>query len=271
MTSTLAASIVTYHTDPAELTTVLCALISAGVQRVYVVDNSRLSYISSLCARYPEVEYIPAPNRGYGAGHNIALRLSLARGEAYHLVMNSDVTFPPTSIAPLTAYMDSHPHVGAVQPRIVGSDGQMQYTVRMLPTPFDLILRSFLPHWAFPRRRARYELRHLDHSQPFDVPYHQGSFMLLRLSALQRAGLFDERFFMYLEDIDLTRRIHRHYSTVYLPLATITHGYRRQSYSSFRFRAIHCINAVRYFNKWGWLFDSERRCINRSLKAGSMI
>lgn len=262
----LAASIVTYRTDTAELASALNCLQRAGVSCIYVVDNSSLEAIKEVCTSRDGVTYIPSENRGFGAGHNIALRKSLTLGTTYHLVMNSDVAFDPTAISTLIAYMDAHPEAGAAQPRIVGADGRLQYTVRMLPTPFDLILRRFIPKWAFPGRRARYELHHLDHSLPFNVPYHQGSFMFLRMDALRKAGLFDERFFMYPEDIDLTRRIHANACTMYLPSATVVHYHRRESYRSFRMLRIHCVNMIRYFNKWGWWSDPVRRRVNRLLR-----
>ena len=89
--------------------------------------------------------------------------------------------------------------------------------------------------------------------------------MLLRTEALLKSGLFDERFFMYPEDIDLTRRIHRDFLTLYYPSETIVHAHRQASYHSLRMLWIHATNMIRYFNKWGWLFDSERRLFNNLL------
>ncbi len=89
--------------------------------------------------------------------------------------------------------------------------------------------------------------------------------MFLRCSAINKVGLFDERFFMYPEDIDLTRRIHRHFRTVSFPDVTVIHDHRAQSYHDPRLLRIHIVNMIRYFNKWGWLFDSERRRFNSPL------
>lgn len=113
--------------------------------------------------------------------------------------------------------------------------------------------------------REKYLLKHLDDTATWDIPYHQGSFMFLRKDALKAAGLFDERFFMYPEDIDLTRRIHRHYRTLYWPGVTITHSHRAASYHSPRMLWIHVTNMIRYFNKWGWLRDEERRRMNDAI------
>jgi len=96
-----------------------------------------------------------------------------------------------------------------------------------------------------------------------DIPYLSGCFMLFRVSALRTVGLFDERFFMYPEDIDITRRMHTEYRTVFYPAATIVHDHARESYKSKRALWIHITNLIKYFNKWGWIRDPERSRINR--------
>lgn len=261
----LSISIVTYHTDDDELRRCLDSIPRDGVDCIYVVDNSRSKSTEDLCRQSGRVSYIASDNVGYGAAHNIALRQSMAGGTDYHLVLNPDITFNPSELKLLTDYMDSHPNVGAVQPKIVNPDGTLQMSVRMIPTPMDLIVRRFLPRSWFKKRRARYLLQHLDHDKPFDAPYHQGSFMLLRVAALRDVGIFDERFFMYPEDIDLSRRIHRKYPTMYVPLMTVVHDHRAASYHSVKMLRIHMVNMIRYFNKWGWIFDAERKAVNKEI------
>ena len=77
--------------------------------------------------------------------------------------------------------------------------------------------------------------------------------------------MFDERFFMYPEDIDITRRMHSKYRTMYWPNVSVVHAHRAASYKSTRMLKIHIVNMVKYFNKWGWFFDSERRKVNREI------
>lgn len=257
-----AASIVTYRTSLPELRHVLELLDGAETGVVYVVDNSRSEAIKSECDRHRRVVYLPSENNGYGAGHNVALRRSIESGAKYHLVMNSDLDFDPADLKEMVRYMDCHPDVGCMQPRIVNPDGSPQYTARLLPQPLDPFVRRFMPQWFMKKRRHRYELRMLDHDRDFDAPFLQGSFMLLRVDELRRYGLFDERFFLYLEDIDLTRRLHRHCRTVYVPVATVRHEHRAASYRSLTMTAIHCVNMIRYFRKWGWFRDAERRKFN---------
>lgn len=260
------ASIVTYQTDREELITCVNSLKAAGVSDITIVDNSPTDALRSLCAELATDYHFTGKNLGYGAAHNIALRESLAQGEAdYHLVINSDVYFAADTIGLIADFMDTHPEVGQLIPRTVYPDGREQAVVRMLPTPLDVFGRRFLPAKWMRGRNSRYLLEHVDHTKPFNVAYHQGSFMFLRLAALRETGLFDERFFMYPEDIDLTRRIHERYQTLFWPGATITHAHRAASYKSPRMLRIHCVNMIRYFNKWGWFIDPRRRQINRLL------
>jgi GT2 family glycosyltransferase len=89
--------------------------------------------------------------------------------------------------------------------------------------------------------------------------------MFLRTEALTKIGLFDERFFMYPEDIDLTRRIHKEYRTVMYPYAEVIHAHAVESYHSKKMLWIHISNMIKYFNKWGWFFDNERKKINQEI------
>lgn len=207
----ITVSIVTYKTDLAELTKCLHSLFSPLVSKVYIIDNSSQKYIADFCKEYTYVEYSASKNVGYGAGHNQALRKVLNSSNTYHLVLNSDVYFEPDVLEQLVKYMDSNEDVAQVQPNIIYPDGRMQYTCRLLPTPVDLIFRRFLPKKMIEKRNNRYILKFNDHTRAMNIPHHQGSFMFFRIECFNKIGLFDERFFMYLEDIDLTRRIHKYY------------------------------------------------------------
>lgn len=255
----------TYRTDPLELAKCVGSLRGDGVCDITVVDNSPDHTLQEVCSGM-DVSYVrTGRNIGYGAAHNIAMRRSLELKADYHLVINSDVYFSPGTIPSIVARMEGDGNVGQLMPRTVYPDGMLQYNVRPLPTPADLILRRFLPRWMCRRSRRRYTLADWDHLTEANVPYHQGSFMFLRVKALERVGLFDERFFMYPEDIDLTRRIHRHFTTLYFPQATVVHAHRAASYKSLKMLWIHMANMVRYFNKWGWIYDAERSKANRQL------
>lgn len=260
------ASIVTYKTAIPELQQCVNSLRNAGVDRIAVVDNSPDSSLADVC-RHLNLEYThPGRNLGYGAAHNIELRRSLNDPDTkYHLVINSDVCFGPDVIGRIVDHMDQNPDIGQLIPAVTYPDGSPQAVVRMLPSPADLIFRRFLPDSFAAARNYRFLLEFWDHKTEANIPFHQGSFMFFRTDALRRVGLFDERFFMYPEDIDITRRMHRLYRTVFWPEVSIVHAHRAASYKSIRMLRIHTVNMIRYFNKWGWIFDSERRQVNRQL------
>lgn len=263
----ITASIVTYRTPASEISAVLDTIAASVIDKVYIVDNASEERMRIAVAPYNKAVYIPATNRGYGAGHNTAIRRALDNdGTDFHIVMNSDIEFRPEIIGKIEAFMRANPDVGTLQPLILGPDGENQHTCRLLPAPADVFIRRFLPHGFMQSRRRRYLLTHLDPSQPHNIPYHQGSFMFLRAGALRKCGLFDERFFMYPEDIDLTRRIHREFRTLYWPEVSIVHRHRAASYASGRMMWIHITNMIKYFNKWGWFFDPERRRFNAPLR-----
>lgn len=258
------ASIVTYRTPLAEIEHTIRYASASAIDRLYIVDNSSDETLRRLCSDHETlVSYMGSENIGYGAAHNLAIRQAAADGSRYHLIMNSDIEAGPDDVERIISFMETHVDVGMLQPCIVNPDGSLQHTARLLPTPFDLILRRFLPGGWFKKRRDRYLLKSLDHTRPFTSNYLQGSFIFCRTEALTNAGLFDERFFMYPEDIDLTRRLSRHHTALYWPDVKVIHHHAAASYSSSRMLRVHIINMIRYFNKWGWIFDGERRRLNR--------
>lgn len=241
----------------------LASLECAQVRTIWVIDNSSEQRMAEFCQGYSNVIYVPNRNVGFGAAHNIALRQ--ADGD-YHLVLNSDVRFPTETLPRLIEYMDAHPDVGILQPRVTYADGSLQATARLLPAPIDVFGRRFLPKAWMRKRNARYTLAGISDRDDVDVPYLQGSFLLMRCSVLKEIGLFDERFFMYPEDIDICRRMWRVARVVRHPSVSIIHDHRAGSYHNWRLLRIHCVNMIRYFNKWGWIFDAERKRINKKIK-----
>lgn len=261
----ITVSIVTFKTDIEELRKCLNSLKSPLISKIYVIDNSKEKYISDFCLAYNNISYIGSNNIGYGAGHNIALRQAINEDSKYHLVLNSDVYFEPQILDKIVDYMDKNHDVAQVHPNVIYPNGEMQYTCRLLPTPTDLIFRRFLPRHLVSKIDRRYLLKFNDHKKPMNVPYHQGSFMFFRTKCFNLVGLFDERFFMYPEDIDMTRRMHKHFRTMFWPEATIVHAHRASSYRSWAMLYIHIQNMIKYFNKWGWICDKERKMWNKQL------
>ena len=217
------------------------------------------------CLRHIYLHDNTNDNIGYGRAHNMEIRKSAQEKVDFHLVMNSDIRVKAEEIDAMHDFMLAQPEVGQLMPKVLNPDGTQQYLAKRLPTPLDVFGRRFLPKAWMEKRNARYELRDLDLTRPINAPYLSGCFMMLRTKAVVEAGLFDERYFMYPEDIDLTRTIHRHYLTLYHPAWTIVHAHTRGSYKDKHMLRIHIQNMCLYFNKWGWFFDRERRLFNAHL------
>jgi GT2 family glycosyltransferase len=264
--TTLSISIVTYNSLADELETLLRSLGQSTTPHcVMVVDNSPLPALRAT-AEANGASYLHVPNNvGFGAGHNLALQRQL-RTSRYHLVCNPDIICTPRVLDDLCAFMDRNPAAGLVMPRILYPDGQPQHLCKLLPTPADLLLRRFLGKRGarlLQRQRERYELQGLDLSAPRSIPSLSGCFMFMRTAILQQVGLFDPRFFLYMEDVDLCRRIGAVSQTLYYPHARVIHGYAKGSYRDPHLLRLHLASAVRYFNKWGWFFDPVRSRLNR--------
>lgn len=261
----ISASIVTYHTSEEELRRALDCILADGVCKVYVVDNASELRVRSIVEEYDDAVYIPNDNTGFGSGHNIALRDASICGMRYHLVANADTAWKPGVITTLADYMDNNPDVALSTPKVFYPDGRLQYTAKMCPTPLDLIFKRFLPSILTKRRMRRFQLAFTNYDHIMDVPYMHGCFMLFRTAAVVDEGLFDERFFMYPEDIDITRRLHEKYRTIFYPFVSIIHAHAAASRSNFKMLRIHILNMIKYFNKWGWLNDPKRTAANRRL------
>lgn len=259
-------SIVVHNTDYRQLQQALSCLSNKDIDTIYIIDNGPDDLLRKISSSFDKIKYRHVKNNGFGAGHNIALAETIKRGTEYHLVMNADVKWEGDILTPLIEYLKQHPNTGLIAPKTFYPNGEIQYTCRMLPTPWDLFLKRFLPSGFKKRRMNRYLLQDYDHQSPINCPYLLGSFMLFRTEALKDTGLFDERFFMYPEDIDITRRIHEKWETIYWPGVSIIHEHQRASYKNFKMFWIHFSNMVKYFNKWGWIKDKGRKKINRELQ-----
>jgi GT2 family glycosyltransferase len=264
----LTGSLVLYRNEPAIFEAAIrCFLDGSQDSLLFVVDNSEKP-LTSVLFQHPRVRYAFAGrNLGFGAGHNLALSLIDqldGRPAQGHLFLNPDVTFGPSTLPTLLAELTMDPHIGAVMPQVLFSDGQLQRLCKLLPTPADLLLRRFLPIQAWvDALNHRYELFDLPQVGRQDVPSLSGCFLLVRSSLLKQIGGFDERYFMYMEDVDLVRRIGDHARTVYIPSVAITHGYSKGSYLNPKLLRYHLRSARTYFNKWGWLLDPARSQRNR--------
>jgi GT2 family glycosyltransferase len=261
----LSVSIVAYRHNAEELEELIHSVNRVEcVSKLHIIDNSPTDELRGGVG-FGKVEYVFNPsNPGYGTAHNLAIRKSIDTGERYHLVLNPDVHFEPGTLEKLVDFMDRNADIANVMPQVYYPDGSIQYLCKLLPTPHDWIGRRFNPSKRMVEARNElFELRFTGYGETMDVPFLSGCFMFLRVEALEKVGLFDERIFMYSEETDLCRRLIRGgYRTVFYPGASIIHAYEGGSRGSLRLTWIAMKSAVYYFNKWGWFCDKERDRIN---------
>ena len=188
--------------------------------RVIAVDNASSDGSAAMVhAEFPEVELIAnAANIGYSAGNNVAMRALGFRQPAaaveslprYVLLLNPDTVLPPTALAQMVRFMDDHPTIGVAGPRVRRPDGSLDRACRRsFPTPQVSFYRMVGLSRLFPKsqRFNAYNLEYLPEDAVHPVDSVVGAYMQVRAGAILAAGLLDERFFMYGEDLDWAKRI----------------------------------------------------------------
>jgi len=254
------ASIVLYKHSYEELAPTLTSLLNAGeIDLIILVDNDTSKWANKL--DNPRIQYIKSKgNFGFGYGHNLAIK-KYAHLSNFFLICNPDIAFEENEFKKLVDFAESS-HAGLFLPKIFKGDGSDQHGARLLPTPLNLFARRFFPNLA-EKLDQEYLLKKFCIDRPIFAPNLIGCFMLFSSHALLELSGFDERFFMYMEDVDLSRRCAEKYGAIYYPQAHVTHLHEQGSYKNKTLLKAHLKSAYQYFNKWGWFFDSGRQKINK--------
>jgi len=192
-------------------------------------------------------------NVGYGAGHNLAITKSNA---TFSLLMNTDIEVDTDALEQGLNYLEVHPDVGAVSPSATFDSGDKQYLCKHFPTVFDFFLRGFMPGFVrnlFTKRLARFEMRELSEDKPTsDIPIISGCFMLCRTEALQKVAGFDEDYFLYFEDFDLSMRLNELYALAYVPSMKVIHRGGHSARKGLKHIAYFFKSGILFFGTYGW-------------------
>lgn len=260
----LSVSIVCYKNNISELKNVVHSVLdSQNVNLIlYLVDNSPTNALRDIFVDNRIIYIFNNANIGFGAGHNLAIRKSIEAGFKYHLVLNPDIYFDSKVLSTIVTFMEQS-NVSLLMPKIINPDGSIRKVRRLLPTPLNIFGRFFLPPFLFQRIERKYRTENIDYNAICSAPFLCGCFMFFRTSELNRLGGFDERYFMYFEDTDISRRFYQNSKIVYFPKVSVVHLAHRESHKSIKLMRIHLHSAILYFNKWGWLFDSFRKSANK--------
>ena len=193
---------------------------------VFIVDNNSVDdSVQMVREKFPQFNLIAnTENTGFSAANNQAIKL--AHGD-YILLLNPDTVIEEDSLLKVVDFMDKTPDSGGLGVKMIDGQGKfLPESKRGLPTPGVALFKMVGLSKLFPKSRLfnQYHLGFLDQNKTHKIDVLSGAFMLLRRGALDKAGLLDETFFMYGEDIDLSYRITKSgYSNYYYPGTTIIH------------------------------------------------
>ncbi len=266
------ACIVTYNTNREDLTQIISCFQKTKLKfKLWISDNSEEDTLRSFINNFSDdrIEYIfNNSNNGFGSGHNVVLKKLMDNNfkekAEFHIILNADITFEENTIEKMVDYMRKNPEIGQIGPKIYESSGEVNKSCRLLPTPLNLIFRRFFPIKSIvDKMDYNYEMRWCDYNSIMEVPILSGCLMFIRTDILENVGMFDTRYFMYMEDYDLCRRIGQKYKVIFYPEAEIIHEHGKASYKTRKMMMAHINSAIKYFNKWGWFFDKERKTRNR--------
>jgi N-acetylglucosaminyl-diphospho-decaprenol L-rhamnosyltransferase len=196
----------------------------AGGISVCVVDNASADgSAEAVLAEFPSVDLVwNSINAGYAKACNQGIG---ATTEPIVMIMNSDVELAGDTVASLVDHLLSHPEVGVAAPMLLNSDGSLQFSCREFPSIKTAFFHAFLGLFdAGNAHSAGYKKMDWDHTATSEVPWVSGAFMAMRRAALDEIGGFDEKYFMYVEDVDLCWRMWRAgWSVGYVPYGPVVH------------------------------------------------
>lgn len=219
-------------------------------------DQTSLNFLVKAGAE-GRIKYIASKtNLGFAGGNNLGA--AQATGE-YILILNPDTQVLPDSIEKMVKYMDEHPEIGILGPRLEYSDGEVQDSCRRDMSFTDLVIKRtplrYIP--ALKKRVDQYTMEDFDHKQVQEVELITGACMLLRRDFYNEIGGFDDRYFLFMEDFDLCKKVRAAgKKIVYFPPAIINHYHKRLSGGSLfklirrKVFWIHVNSAIKYFWKW---------------------
>jgi len=222
---TLSVIIVSYNTREMTLTCLdtLFERLSDLDAEVWVVDNgSQDGSAEAIRARFPQVKMIEMDrNLGFGGANNRAMEKANGR---FFLLLNSDAFPHAGAVKGLCDFLETHPDVGAVGPRLDNPDGTLQKSCYRFPSPMRAIAENMLLVSAFPNNPLWGDYRAFEHDTRLYVDFVSGAAFLIRREVFEKIGPFDEGFFVYAEETDWQLRMHKNgWKVAFIPDVTVVH------------------------------------------------
>lgn len=189
-------------------------------------------------------------NLGFGSGHNKVLPFLNSK---YHAVINPDIVLEQDTLAIMCKWMDEHPDVAIATPRLMFPSGQEQFVAKRKPSFMALLSRQ-LPLKIFKKIEEHYLMLDEDLSKEREVDFCSGCFFVIRTDIFVKMGGFDEKYFMYVEDADITQMAKKHGKAYYLPQTFVYHAWHRDTRKRLKNFVMQIKSMMRYWRKWGFKF-----------------
>ena len=217
---------------------------------VYVVDNNSSDNTVDIAAeKFPQAIIVKnSDNKGFGHGHNTVLDKITSD---YHFIVNPDIIIKDNIISEIMSYMEENRDITMLVPKFIYEDGREQFTPKKQPTlRYMLGGRLESLGGCFKRWRDEYTMRNENVTETVDVGFCSGCFIAVRTDVFKKVGGFDERYFLYSEDADITRMAKMYGRTVYAPQFSVVHLWERAYMKKCKFFFIQISSMIKYFYKW---------------------
>ena len=248
--------IVAYHPSESEVNTLSASLDNLPEHIAYAViaNDFRHGECIEKLANNAYMFLRNGQNIGYGRAINLLFK-KLPTVPEYIGILNSDLSWNSGTFSRIINFMESNTDVSLLTPKIISPSGNTQYLCKQHPTILGMVSRRFIPNLIKPRWLCLYDrwytMSHQDYESIFDVPYLSGCCMVARSTSFILSGGFDESFFLYLEDADLTRSLSLTGRCIHYPFESVIHQWGRGNYKNFFLMLVNLYSAYIYFKKWG--------------------
>lgn len=254
------ASIVLYNNNTDEIKNTLKNVLECkGLKKLYLIDNSTISNLERELNNLSDKIYYQFNqiNLGFGTAHNQAVKLANEEGFKIHFILNPDIKIIDAGdLAIIAKKLSLTKDVGLAGPQIIYPNGELYSSIKKFPNPFTLLIRRFLrikPLLNLVNKNYEISLEEVKTNEFLPKGYFlSGCFMSVSIPIYISVGGFDERYFMYMEDIDLCRKMEKNYRIKYISEVKIIHKHNRESYRNIRLLSIHIQSAIKYFTKWNY-------------------
>lgn len=243
-------SIVTLHTnDPLieQTLSAVCKTVKTAHELIVVDNSTNKERKEKIRKDFPTITLLQNPkNYGYARGINVGLRE--AKGD-FILALNPDILVFENTIDAMVSYMEEHPDIAVLGPKLLNADQTLQYSCRRYPKLMTMLFRRGPFKKIVKKQMHFYEMHDVDHSKIQEVDWMCGGFLLIRKEAFKKIGCMDEFYFLYFDDVDFCKRAHTVGKVVYYPAVSAIHSASYESKKKLIPFLIHMRSMFYYYLK----------------------